>query len=776
MRPLRGRSVREVATRLRQQAATQLDRFGVGVAARLPQEGELLKNLGVRGRQDLRDLLHAGPMTRVFPALANPSRTAGQARVRWPDGADATVARAERILEGRFDLLGLRNISFGEPVDWHLDPISGRRAPRVHWSRIDPLDPAQVGDHKVVWELNRHQYLFTLCRAWLLTGDDRFAAGVIRYLEEWMEANPPKVGVNWVSSLELAYRSIAWLWALSALVGRFPIPASTLVRALGFLWLQGHHVEKHLSTYFSPNTHLTGEALGLLYLGTLLTAFREAPRWRELGWRILVDQVDRQVGPDGTYFERATYYHRYTVDIYTHALLLGRAIGASTQELERVQCGLGRLLDHLAFLTRPDGTIPLLGDDDGGHVWFPDPDRPNDVRPALAHGAALLTRPDLAFLSKGAAEETLWLLGEQGLAFLDAMKPEPPTETSRAFPQGGFFVFRDGWAGSSSHMVVDAGAHGVLNCGHAHADALSFDLTVNGLPVLVDPGTFTYADPVLRNAFREALAHNTATVDGEGASTPGRLFQWERVTDVTPGLWTAGPRFDYLSAHHAGFSSIAPLGIHRREVVFARTRGWLIRDRLDLAPGHRVSLTYQVAPGLVLEETDDGCVICDGAGRPVLHLFHVLMNPRSAALRSEISQGSVSDAYARREPAPRWEVQVTGTPAEVLTLMLPGPSLRPEMEISQSEPGYAIHFNHQETEHLVLAGAGEEVVWGSWETDARLLWWCRAERSAEDRALAVGAARLRLDACRVLAGKQRVEVSEWRRVDGGWEMITEVSS
>ncbi|MBT8396867.1 MAG: heparinase, partial [Gemmatimonadetes bacterium] len=123
--------------------------------------------------------------------------------------------RAEQLHQGRFDLLGYRDLFFGDPIDWQLDPILGRRSPRAHWSRINHLDVEQVGDHKVVWELNRHQYFQTLCRAFVLTGDPTHADLVVRHLEEWMAANPPKTGINWVSSLELAYRSISWIWALS---------------------------------------------------------------------------------------------------------------------------------------------------------------------------------------------------------------------------------------------------------------------------------------------------------------------------------------------------------------------------------------------------------------------------------------------------------------------------------------------------------------------------------------------------------------------------------
>src|SRR5438445_12732334 len=84
---------------------------------------------------------------------------------------DEVVETANAACRGRFDLLGYSRLSFGDPVDWQLDPISGRRAPFSHWSRLNVLDAAEVGDHKVVWELNRHQWLVALGQAYQLTGD-----------------------------------------------------------------------------------------------------------------------------------------------------------------------------------------------------------------------------------------------------------------------------------------------------------------------------------------------------------------------------------------------------------------------------------------------------------------------------------------------------------------------------------------------------------------------------------------------------------------------------
>jgi hypothetical protein len=323
-------------------------------------------------------------------------------------------------LAGTFDLLGLRDLALGKEIDWHLEPLSGKRTPLVHWSQLNYLDATVAGDKKITWELNRHQYFLTLGRAYWLAGDERYAQTFVSHVTSWMDQNPPKLGINWASSLEVAFRSISWLWALQFFADSRALNADVLLRLTKFLYLNASHLETYLSTYFSPNTHLTGEALGLFYIGLLLPQFRDAARWRELGLEILTSQLPRHVQPDGVYFEQSSYYHRYTTDFYIHLAILLRRNGMALPP--QLEPRLELLLDHLMHITRPDGTTPLFGDDDGGRLVMLDDRRGNDFRAALATGAVLFQRADYKFVAGEAAEETLWLLGAEGLRAFDEIR------------------------------------------------------------------------------------------------------------------------------------------------------------------------------------------------------------------------------------------------------------------------------------------------------------------------------------------------------------------
>jgi hypothetical protein len=509
-------------------------------------------------------------------------------REEFPLSSAAAAARADRLIAGRFDLLGYEGLSFGDGtrIDWHLDPVSSRRAPAAFWRRVPYLDP-RIGDHKVIWELNRHQHWLSLGRAAWLTGDDRYAEACIRQLASWMSANPPLTGINWSSMLELAFRAISWLWALHFMV-------ATSARRAEEPWLldlllgidrQLEHVADHLSTYFSPNTHLLGEGLGLYVAGQVLPELRAARRWSDLGRGVLLREASRQVNADGGHAELSAHYHRYALDFYLLALAVARRSGdpAADSFAETVS----RMATFARVLADDRGRLPLLGDDDGG-MLFPICGRePVDVRDSLSLAASLLQRPELAVGEP--TEEALWMLGGERAALARPRSVEPLV--SQHLPATGYAVLRS----PREHLIFDVGPHGFANGGHAHADALSIVLSIEEEPFLIDPGTATYTmDAATRDRFRSTAMHNTVVVDGRMPSEPDGPFHWRSRAQGRADVWRPGSAFDFVEGSHDGY---APL-VHRRAVFATREGLWIVVDHLLAAAGdgHHVEAYWHVHP------------------------------------------------------------------------------------------------------------------------------------------------------------------------------------
>src|SRR5256886_3486356 len=135
------------------------------------------------------------------------------------------------------------------------------------------------------------------------------------------DLNPYPLGINWESSLEVAFRSVSWLWVYYLLADCPLLPPDFGPVLSQGLALNGTYIERYLSTYFSPNTHLLGEAVALLMIGTFCSQLSSANRWRDKGWRIVLEEADRQVRADGMHFEQSLYYHVYALDFFLHARL-----------------------------------------------------------------------------------------------------------------------------------------------------------------------------------------------------------------------------------------------------------------------------------------------------------------------------------------------------------------------------------------------------------------------------------------------------------------------
>ena len=498
-----------------------------------------------------------------------------QVLARWPGAVRDSTCRADRVLDGTYDLLGYQGVCCARDgrVDWHSDPVHGRMAPRTFYADVPFLSP-EVGDHKIIWELNRHQHWLRLGRAFWLTGDHRYAQRICSELESWLADNQPFAGINWASMLEIGFRAISWTWALHCLLGnprsRIPNPKSQdvpwLIDLLVGLDRQLTHVERHLSYYFSPNTHLTGEALALYVAGTALPELAASQRWVETGRRVLLQEIDRQILADGGHVERSTHYQRYTLDFYLLASLTAR-LGRDEAAGRRFEEAAGRLASFTRTIADADGRLPLIGDDDGGMLW-PITGRPaDDVRDSLAVAAVVLERPDLA--AWGIPEEAFWIAGPRANVLMPTGLSAPRSSLLR---ETGYFVAK---GAGPSHAVVDAGPHGYQNGGHAHADALSLTLSIDGRPLLIDPGTGTYTmDASLRDRMRSTASHNTVTLDGRSQSLPDGPFHWRSTVDARVVACRINPAFDMIEAAHDGYSPAR----HHRTVVRTSHAGWLIVD------------------------------------------------------------------------------------------------------------------------------------------------------------------------------------------------------
>jgi Heparinase II/III N-terminus/Heparinase II/III-like protein len=423
-------------------------------------------------------------------------------------------ATADKVASVRRDECSVltRALTVTPETDWHCEPFHGIYWPKVHVESCPYSMPG--GDLGVLWQLNRMQFLVDHAAAYRATGDESIAANTHALLDSWAQANPYLVGANWISPMETGLRLYSWSAALAGNAGSQAPDNARCERILRSVIRQVYFLSSHFSRWIIPNNHLIGEAATLAAFAAYWPILKDASAWMAEGENTLVDEARRQVLKDGFHFENSVNYHLVVLDyflVYLHAKLLrGEAPHAVILEQTRA------MADAALALVAPSGRMPMIGDDSftrfmvlGGTMGSPGP----VTGTVIFEDCVRLEHARLFAM-------TAW--GR------DLLTLRAPVTQARRFHEAGIDVARD----AHSHIVF---AHGpqhrrLFSHGHLHADAGSFELELDGTPLIVDSGTHLYdAQLGLRTHMRGPRAHNTVVVDGVEPMKAVGSFEWEAV-------------------------------------------------------------------------------------------------------------------------------------------------------------------------------------------------------------------------------------------------------
>lgn len=543
----------------------------------------------------------------------------------------------------------------------------------------------------------RHQGVLRLAQAYALGGNERHAVECLAAIEEWNSADAPDGG----------FRLLAWCWSLVLLRQSPSLTAWRMRATADVIRQQAVSLSARDPQWSTPATTLIVNALAMFYVGTLFPEFSESRRWRDLAARILVAECERQVHADGVHFEQSTCFQFYAVDVYLHFLLLAARNRVEVPSLvgERLQ----RMLEFVLAIRTPGGTVPSIGDSDGGSLLPLTTRLVSDPRGRFAVAAALFGRADFAWAAGGAAPEIAWLMGTSGMRAFDELQPSAPAASaSRAFPSGGYAVMRSGWDGSAHHMLVDAGPIGCPVSGaHGHADLLSIQCSIFGEPVIVDPGTHCYGDSRWRDFFRSTAAHSTILIDRDSQAEPAGAFGWHRRPRVRLREWHSTADVDFLDAEHDGYAALAQPVTHRRRVIFIKPSYWIVVDDLSGSGRHDVELRFQLACDKVTLGPHPWARV-ETAQRHCLWISPFPSAPAQPALKCgepEPICGWIAPEFTRLSPAPMLIYSfAVALPWRIVTLLLPdrqGPSTPPAVRPLYDTGGLPHGFVFERPRRLV---------------------------------------------------------------------------
>lgn len=402
------------------------------------------------------------------------------------------------------------------------------------------------GDWSKLWTYNAH-YFDDL----LATGFTQRLGWHVALIKRWIAENPPGLGNGW-EPYPTSLRIVNWIkWALS---GNALDHEAQHSLAIQVRWLR-----KRLEIHLQGN-HLWANAKALLFAGAFFEG-EEAAAWQAKGLAILKRELAEQILPDGGHFERSPMYHSIAqedlLDLVQLAAIHPGLFAAETVSLWRELAA--KMQRWLRIMSHPDGGIALFND------------------------AAFGIAPDIAALT------------DYALA-LRLPADELPLKDIEALPESGYVRLQAGPA----VLIADVAPIGPDYLpGHAHADTLSFELSLFGKRVLVNGGTSTYEAGAERLHQRGTAMHNTVQVDGVDSSEVWSSFRVARRARPLAVRWGRDGDAIWIEAAHDGYRRLPGKVIHRRR--------WLLDAEslhvFDTLDGRFVEAKacFRFAPGLPVE-------------------------------------------------------------------------------------------------------------------------------------------------------------------------------
>lgn len=289
------------------------------------------------------------------------------------------------------------------PIDWHLDFKSGYRWSENRWYRFIPYGHLPGVDIKVPWELARAQHLPQLAWAYALAsaGEPKFVAPE-HYMAEFrnqvldfIATNPPRFGVNWSCTMDVAIRIVNWLvtYDLFCAYGA-EFDADFRQQLTRSAFQHGTHIVHNLEWHAEwRSNHYLANVVGLLFVSAYLPRSPHTDCWLAFAAQEIASELIAQFNPDGSNFEASTSYHRLSAEmtVYATALLRGlppqkqaafheyrydlyafpRPLSPAPLNLETLfspthWARLEKMAEFSFHIAKPSGHVPQIGDNDSG--------------------------------------------------------------------------------------------------------------------------------------------------------------------------------------------------------------------------------------------------------------------------------------------------------------------------------------------------------------------------------------------------------------------------
>lgn len=481
------------------------------------------------------------------------------------------------------------------PIDWQIDFKSGFRWSEHVWYRDIQYEGLKGVDIKVPWELSRMQHLIDIAGLFSATKEPKLHKEFCNQVLDFIAANPPRFGVNWACTMDVGIRIANWLISYDIFCcAGVKFKADFKEVFIASVIDHANHIMMNLEwSEDRRSNHYLANIAGLLVAAIYLPGNRQTNAWLVFAIQELGVETERQFLKDGSHFESSTNYHRLCSEMIAVCAAFLETMpksrisdlfnvkstdirfkpGLSNKSIMDLQLSYqesGRLLNDQFYnklflagkftydLTKPDGTVPQIGDNDSGRFirfadWVIQADYEQDhlnhyqlldwvlaffeVREILDEreynknspsnskilAASLVKRKvsvkvENSVLLRDRSDD--WEIANQKISELN----HNYTLTNNYKVNGDLYLNAKylTYTNFGAYIIKTDSMYLLIRCGnamndgcgiHAHEDQLSFELMINEKSVTLDPGSYIYTSSKSdRNTYRSSLVHCAPSV------------------------------------------------------------------------------------------------------------------------------------------------------------------------------------------------------------------------------------------------------------------------
>jgi len=389
------------------------------------------------------------------------------------------------------------------------------------------------------------------------------------FIHRWVRENPPGMGNGW-EAYPLSLRIVNWIkWSLSG--------NQLNAASLHSLVVQTRFLSKTIEVYLLGN-HLFANAKALLFVGLFFEG-DEAQSWYDIGRSIIEKELLEQVLEDGGNFELSTMYHLIFLEDLLDLVNIQRTF--SSKPLRAIEDAIPKMIYWLINMCHPDGEISFFNDAALGIT----PSVEELFRYAERLGFRLHTEPSLGIVDLSASGYSRVSLGNNVVVLIDRAAIGP------------------------DYLPA-----------HAHADSLSFELSIFGQRVIVNSGTSVYGNGRERQRQRGTGAHSTIVIDGVNSSDVWGGFRVGRRARVSLHESYELSKNFFLSACHDGYKHLSGKPIHKRDWFISKSLVE-IKDFISGSGFHDIEATFPLHPSVEIVNITRNSAILYVDGKQIKVLF-----------------------------------------------------------------------------------------------------------------------------------------------------------